>query len=99
MFFDPGFDWLSLEPHEILALRACAPDGVFTETAKGGYLTHVSGHPLYSGIANCLFGTSDYEFIIGLPESQKKLKPELVVLMHLVYRHGIRPADRQVKNL
>lgn len=96
MFFDPGVDWRPLKPYHMLVLRACAPANVFTITAKSGYLIRVGGIPELSEIANAIF-TSDYEFVTNLPSRWKEFQPQLVTLIHLVYRSNIRPTDPRVK--
>lgn len=90
MFFDQKVDWSRMEPHHILALRACAHDGVFTQTAKAGYLSQVSDDHDRSGIADALFTVSDTEFLKRLPEKWQSLKPQLKILMQLARGHGIR---------
>lgn len=93
MFYDSNNDWLSLEPHHILVLRAVTPDGVFVPVAMSGYLARVQGNPDRSAIADSLF-SGDYEFVLNLPA---EVRAELIQLMQLAYRKGIRPADPRVK--
>lgn len=90
MFFDPEIDWLSLHPVQIMTLRACAPSGVFSITAKGGYLTQVGGNTDRSDLADAMFATSDTEFLARLPKKWQSLKPQLKTLMQLASEHGIR---------
>lgn len=98
MFFGPDVDWPNLEPIDILVLRACAPSGVFTPAARGGYLTRVGGDEDRSEIADAMFAT-DFEFIDKLPPAWQKVKQELITLMQLAYRKGIRPLDSRVKSM
>lgn len=96
MFFNPENNWKELRPDNILALRACAPNGVFTTTAKGGYLTKVSGNPELEEITSALF-SDDFGFINGLPAKWQDKKAELIILMQLAYGKGIRSADSRVR--
>ncbi|MDP3899927.1 MAG: hypothetical protein Q8Q23_02490 [bacterium] len=102
MFFNSRIDWNKLSPAHILALRACAPNGVFTDTAKVGFLNKIaeSDSELYlSGLVDALFGTSDLKFLDKLPPEYSRLKPQLIQLMQLAYRYKIRPADVRVKQM
>lgn len=100
MFFNPNIDWLQLEPYHILALRACTPSNVFTEAAKAGYLTRISGDHDRVELANCMFTLGDdYAFVKHLPDSLKELQPQIVQLVQLAYRKGIRNADRLVRDM
>jgi len=98
MFFDPSVDWTVLEPYQVLTMRACAPNGVFTSTAKTGYLTRVGGNPELSEIADAIFG-DDYWFITHLPENWSDIKSELITLMILSYKKGIRRVDKSIQSL
>ena len=98
MFFQPDIDWAELAPHHVLTLRACAPAGVFTSTAKGGYLSRVGGDTELSEVATAAF-TNDHECLDNLPASCKTMRPQLVQLMQLAYRKGIRSADSRVKSM
>lgn len=96
MFFDPNVNWLALEPHMIFALRATAPEEVFTSTAKGGYLTQVGGDDERSALADYLFVEDDFAFARKLPADARA---PIVQLMKLAYTRGIRPADARVKSM
>lgn len=98
MFFDPGNNWTRLDPIDILAIRATAPKGVFTPTAKGGYLTQVRGNPEFTALADALF-SDDEGFITHLPAQWQQLQPQLLQLMQLAYKSGIRAADLNVKRM
>jgi hypothetical protein len=78
MFFQPGAPWRELAPFHVLALRAVAPDA-FTPTAKGAYLTLVSGDPTLTEIAHALF-SSDTGFLSRAPAN---LYPQLTQLMQM----------------
>lgn len=97
MFFDPKIDWSELEPIDILAMRACAPAGVFTEVAKGAFLTRIE-HSELGELANALF-YQDEPFIILLPPSVTEYRPMLIQLVQLAYRKGIRPSDSVVRRM
>ncbi|HSI21349.1 MAG TPA: hypothetical protein VLA04_06725 [Verrucomicrobiae bacterium] len=98
IFFQPTNDWNRLEPHHVLALRACTPLNVFTPTAKGGYLTQVADNAALASLASVMFG-SDYDFLTNLPDEYRYLQPELTQLTILAYRHKVRSGDARVHNL
>lgn len=89
MFFDPSNDWLALEPHHILVLRAMTPVGVFVPAAMSGYLDRVKGDPERSAIADAIFA-GDNEFSRQLPD---EWRAQLRELMRLAYEKGIRRKD------
>lgn len=98
MFLDSSVDWSGLKPFHLLALRACTPDGVFTEKAKGGYLTQVGKGTALAEMTNWLFA-DDYEFVTSLPVEWQKLRAQLIPLMQMAYRYRIRPTDSRVKSM
>lgn len=98
MFLTSSGAWDGLKPHHILALRAVAPSGVFTDTAKGGYLSQVGRDSQLGEIADALF-SDDYRFLTSLPAGYKNLKPQLLELMRLAYSRGVRVADSRVRNM
>lgn len=98
IFLDPDVDWHQLEPIDILILRACSPQGVFSTTAKGGYLTQVGKNADLLAIADAIFA-NDYEFVTNLPSEWVEVQPQITQLMQLAYRKKIRPADNRVKSM
>lgn len=96
MFFREENDWLALAPHQILALRAVAPKGVFTETAKAGYLARIGGDHDRSKIVKAMFGGDDHAFIRDIPSEYADLKPLIIQLTQLAYKYGIRTANPRV---
>lgn len=92
MFLDPSNDWGGLDPDHILALRAVAPLGVFTAKAAEGYARAVDNDEEFRALIPALFA-SDLEVITKLPEAQQSLRPQLLTLMELAYRHKIRIGD------
>lgn len=98
MFFDSSSNWDALEAPHILIMRAAAPTGVFTLTAKSGYLTAIDGDVEKSKIANSIFG-DDYDFFMKLPRDWQTFKGQLVAVMQLAYRRGIRRSDSRVQRM
>lgn len=98
MFFDESVDWNRLDPTDLLTIRACAPGNVFTNTAKAGFLARVGSNPTLFALTDALFG-NDSEFLAKLPEDLQQAKAELIQLIQLAYRHGIRMADAAVKRM
>ena len=91
MFLDPANNWGGLDPEYLLALRAVAPAGVFTEKAMENYLSAVRGDDELCLLAPALFG-SDADIIEKLPVTECSMKSELIKLMELAYKHRIRLA-------
>lgn len=99
MFYREDNDWMALEAHHILALRAVAPAGVFTATAKAGYLARIGGDPDRASIVKAMFDTDDAAFIRNLPKEHADLKPLIVQLSQLAYKYGIRTANPRVNGM
>lgn len=95
MFFDPSSPWNQLESTDVLIIRAFAPDGVFTSTAKAGYLNSIGGIPYLAELVDDIF-CDDYQFVTKLPAGSKN---QLIQLVQMVYRQGIRVSDKRVKEM
>jgi hypothetical protein len=95
MFLNVANDWGGLDPEHLLVLRACAPDGVFTQTAREGYLTSIGDDQELRALAPALFGT-DLEVITRIPSAHQETKSHLIKLVQLAYKHDIRLADRRL---
>ena len=95
MFLDPANDWGGLDPEHLLALRACSPSRVFTETARGGFLASVGDDQELRALAPALFD-SGLEVITQLPKAHRAFRPHLIKLMKIAYEHDIRLADRRI---
>ena len=91
MFYDGG--WEGLGPREIVTLRIYAPAGVFSETAKTGFLTRVGSDPKWSDIVKSVFAPTDFGFLGSLPESEI---PKVKLLLRFAYDNHIRKADPNV---
>jgi hypothetical protein len=92
MFYDQG--WEALNPDEILTLRIYAPTGVFTETAKNGFLSRVGSDPKWAYVLKSVFTPYDIAFLSNLPEAKQ---PATQTLLLFAYSNRIRPADPAVK--
>jgi hypothetical protein len=86
------YTWRNFEPHHMLALRACTPEGVFTKKAGDMYLKQTEGDPDLENLSGMLF-TTDEGFARSLPA---EMKPQIVVMMKMAYEKGIRPRDRRI---
>lgn len=101
MFFGQKVDWEGLTPVHLLALRAYTPQGVFSPTAKAGYLARSSGNTVLTELAEALFA-DDLGFVNGLPESlneKEQLRVVLIQMTQMAYKLKIRPADSRVKSM
>lgn len=87
-------DWRTFNPDHILALRAVAPDGVFTETIKANYLERVADDTDLAELADFIF-EDDYTFVLRV--SRGTTRVSIVMLMKSAYDAGIRPSDPRVK--
>jgi hypothetical protein len=98
MFLDPDVDWSRFDLIPLLALRACTPPGVFTEKAKGGFITGSRDRDDTGQLSQLLFGT-DAEFARTLSGVSGDLAPVLITMMKLTYRKKIRPRDPAVERM
>ena len=97
MFRAEWVDWTEFEPYHLLALRACVPNTpVFTADAKRDYVIRTTGTEL-AKLADTLFSRRDYEFITELPGAYQPYRDQLLSLMQLAYRKGVRNPDTRVR--
>lgn len=90
--------WRGLTPFHVLAMRAVTPAGVFTPEYKPAYLDQIQGNGFLSEIADVIFA-SDHRFLSELPVEWTGLRSQLIQLMQLAYRRGIRVPDLRVSSM
>ena len=95
MFFNTQIDWNTLEIVHVLTLRAFAPNNVFDATAETGYLTRVGDNPELAELSKYIF-SDDYQFVTNLPSD---FKNQMIQIIQMVYRAGIRKTDSRVKSM
>lgn len=96
MFFSNKPDWNRLNRFDVISLRIFAPDGIFNETSKAGYLTQVGENPNLAPLADSVFN-DDFKFISSISDPQER--NAAIQLSQMVYRRGIRKADPTVKSM
>lgn len=96
MFFDDGGWEKYLLPQDIIRLRVYAPEKVFNETAKSGYLMHTGSNSPLAEIADAIFAPTDIAFINGLPDEEKA---GALVLVKFAYAKHIRRQDPAVMQI
>jgi len=96
MFFDDGGWEKYLLPQDIIRLRVYAPEKVFNETAKSGYLMHTGSNSSLATIADAIFAPTDIAFINGLPDEEKA---GALVLVKFAYAKHIRRQDPAVMQI
>ncbi len=94
--FSPENIWEDLAPVHVLALRALAPERVFTPGNREEYLKRVTDDQTLQQIADAIF-SDDFGFVRSLPKEFQDLENLLIQLVQIAYREGIRPADARVK--
>lgn|GEM_PF-5243987 len=93
MFISDANDWGRIDRDMILALRAFAPNGVFTPASRREYLRKVGDAPGNVEFANILFIDDDVMFVKNL---SKEERPIVLGLLVHSYRVKARPKNYMV---